>query len=360
MGPFIKSNTNVKKMIMHTINALIPIIIFSFIKNGIIPYTKGYTNLTGLFYPIIFILIPTISVIIYEILYNIIFQKQTNISNIKNNYNIITGILIGLMLPINTPIILLVLAPLISIIINKLIQKIFKNTIINPALIGTLLVLVIYPIIMGNISYLNKYEIATSPEPNYINTTGTYETMVKPYGGLLNFFIGTIPGTIGETSVFLCIISFIYLTYFKVIKWKIPITYILTVFAITYVIGGTNIWYPILQILSCGLIFKAIFITTDPKTSPLTPIGQILYGLFLGILTIIFKYIIPLEQGIIISILIMNLLVKTLDKIGSLARFDFKKSLIPFIIAWIMILGLSIGIPLKYNQETPTINETTT
>ena len=105
MGPFIKSNTNVKKMIMHTINALIPIIIFSFIKNGIIPYTKGYTNLTGLFYPIIFILIPTISVIIYEILYNIIFQKQTNISNIKNNYNIITGILIGLMLPINTPII---------------------------------------------------------------------------------------------------------------------------------------------------------------------------------------------------------------------------------------------------------------
>ena len=79
--------------------------------------------------------------------------------------------------------------------------------------------------------------------------------------------------------------------------------------------------------------------------------------MFLGILTVIFRYILPCESGIIISILIMNLLVIVLDKIGAQARFNFKIALIPFLISWILILGLSIGISMKYDSKNPSTKQ---
>lgn len=361
MGPFIKSENKTTKIMKHLLIALTPILIFTFIKNGIIPYAKGYTNIVGLFLPLIFILISTLSTFTFETIYTMIFEKQ-NIKNcIKNSYSIFPGLFLGLILPINTPITLLILASLVSSIIAKMLFGGFGNNIFNPALVGRLFVISAYAIVIGKSGgYLNSYELDTisssTPLTNasMINGIGTYETLVKPYGSLMNFLIGTIPGALGETSALLCILGFIYLTYFKAIKWKIPVTYILTVFAITYVIGGMNdlgIWYPLFQILSGGLMFGAIFMATDPVTSPVTPIGQVLYGMFLGILTVIFRFLTPLPEGVLTSILTMNMFVVILDKIGALARFDFKITLIPFIIAWILILGLSIGISINYNNE---------
>ena len=90
---------------------------------------------------------------------------------------------------------------------------------------------------------------------------------------------------------------------------------------------------------------------TDPVTSPVTPIGQILYGIFLGILTVTFRYLTPFPEGVLTSILTMNMLVMILDKIGSIGRFNFKIALIPFIIAWLLIIGLSLGISIKLNNK---------
>ena len=362
MGPFIKSENNTTKIMQHLLITLTPIILFAFIKNGIIPYIKGYTNLIGLFYPLIFILISTSSTFIFETIYTYFFKKEKNLKKIiKQGYSIFPGLFLGLILPINTPIILLIFASLVSSIIAKMLFGGFGNNIFNPALVGRLFIISAYAIVIGkNGGYLNSYELDTivsaTPLTNASTLTGlgTYETLVKPYGSLMNFFVGTIPGAVGETSALLCILGFIYLTYFKAIKWKIPVTYILTVFAITYVIGGMNnlgIWYPLFQIFSGGLMFGAVFMATDPVTSPVTPIGQILYGMFLGILTVTFRFLTPFPEGVLTSILTMNMFVMILDKIGALARFNFKITIIPFIIAWILILGLSIGISINYNSE---------
>lgn len=353
MGPFIKDKNTTKKMMNHLLIALIPIIIFTFFKNGIIPYKKGYTGLIGLFYPLIFIAIPTLSTLIFETIFKLI--KTRNIKEtFTNTYSIFPGLFLGLILPINTPIEALILGSLIAVIVKMVFGGFGKNK-LNPALIGKLFIIIIFSsTIMSKGGYLNPYELNTiTPPSNILSEIGTYETLVKPYGRLLNIFIGNIPGTIGETSALLCVLAFIYLTYFKVIKWKIPVTYILTVFGITYVIGGTSdlgIWYPIFQIISGGLIFGAVFIATDPVTSPVTPIGQVLYGIFLGILTVIFRYLTPFTESVLISILIMNLLVMFLDRIGSVARFNFKTALIPFIISWMLIIGLAFGISVTKNK----------
>ena len=366
MGPFIKDNNTTKKMMNHLLIALTPIILFAFIKNGLLPYKKGYTNLFGMFYPIIFILIPTISTFLFEIIFGLITKKKIK-DLIKNSYSIFPGLFLGLILPLNTPITIVILGALVSSIIGKMLFGGFGKNIFNPALVGRLFIIAIFAsTIMSKGGYLNPYEIDTittsTPLTNasIVEGIGTYETLVKPYGRLLNMFIGNIPGALGETSALLCLLAFVYLTYFKVIKWRIPATYILTVFAITYVIGGSNdlgIWYPLFQIFTGGLMFGAVFMATDPVTSPVTPIGQILYGMFLGILTVIIRYLTPFPEAAFISILIMNALVVILDRIGSIGRFNFKITLIPFIISWLLIIGLSLGISIKYEKEEQNINE---
>ena len=103
-------------------------------------------------------------------------------------------------------------------------------------------------------------------------------------------------------------------------------------------------------------MFGAIFMATDPVTSPVTPIGQILYGMFLGILTVVFRFLTPFPEGVLTSILTMNMFVMILDKIGAVARFNFKITIIPFIVAWLLILGLGVGISMNFTQEKKDTN----
>ena len=360
-GPFLKSKDTTKKMMLNLLIALLPIAFFNIYKNGIIPYQNNKISFISIFYPLLFVLIPTITSCLVETLYGFIFLKKRKKDILKfivNSFSIFPGLFLGLILPINTPISIVILGAVVATVIGKLVYGGFGNNIFNPALIGRLFVISTYAIVIsGAGGYLNSYEVDTisSSTPlsnaNVIEGIGTYETLVSPYGNLLNFFIGTIPGAVGETSALLCLLAFIYLTVTKTIKWKIPLTYVTIVFVMTYIIGSINnlgIWYPLFQILSGGLMFGAVFMATDPVTSPTTPVGQVLYGLFLGILTVVFRYLTPYPEGVLTSILTMNMFVFILDRIGATARFNLKKSIIPYICALALIIGLSIYVGNKF------------
>jgi len=361
-GPYIKSKNTTNKMMSNLIISLIPIILFSFYKNGIIPYYHNKTNLLGMFYPIIIILITTISTTLFEGIYAKIFLKETNLKKyLKDSYSFIPGLFLGLILPINTPISILILGSFITAILGKMLFGGFGNNIFNPALIGRLFIISTYAIVISNNGgYLNNYEIDTisgaTPLSNVslVEGIGSYETLVKPYGSLMNFFLGTIPGTLGETSALLCILAFIYLTITKTIKWRIPAFYVGTVFVMTSIIALFNnigIWYPLFQILSGGLLFGAVFMATDPVTSPTTKTGQIIYGLSLGLLTVIFRYLTPYPEGVLTSILTMNMLVVIIDKIGLKTKINPKKSIIPFVLLFTLIIGLPVLIASKYQTS---------
>jgi len=354
IGPFKKHNNSTNKNMVHLLIALLPIILFSFYKNGIIPYNKGYINFVEMFNPLLFILIPTITSFLIEVLYALFFLKKKKDGlkkYLSSSFSIFPGLFLGLILPINTPISIVIFGAFMATFVGKLLFGGFGNNIFNPALIGRLFIISSYAVVISkNGGYLNQYELDTlslaTPLSNasLVSGIGTYETLVLPYGSLWNFFIGMIPGSLGEVSALLCIVGFIYLTITKVIKWKIPTMYILTVFLMTYMIGSINglgIWYPLFQIFSGGLMFGAVFMATDPVTSPTTPIGQVLYGLFLGILTVVFRYLTPFPEGVLTSILTMNMMVFIIDRIGAKARFSFKKAIIPFLIAWFLIIVVS-------------------
>lgn len=360
-GPFLKSKDTTKKIMLNLLIALLPIIIFNVYKNGIIPYQNNKIEFIEIFYPLLFVLVPMVISCLTELLYGFLFLKKRKRELIEfgiNSFSIFPGLFLGLILPINTPLSIVIFGATVATIIGKLVYGGFGNNIFNPALVGRLFVISTYAIVISSAGgYLNAYEVDTisSSTPlsnaNVIEGIGNYETLVKPYGTLLDFFVGTIPGTVGETSALLCLVAFIYLTLTKTIKWKIPVTYVSTVFIMTYIIGGINgldIWYPLFQILSGGLLFGAVFMATDPVTTPTTPLGQVLFGLFLGILTVTFRYLTPYPEGVLTSILTMNMFVFILDRIGAKSRFNKKISIISLVCATVLIGGLSIYIGNKF------------
>ncbi len=372
-GPFIKDKNSTNKMMKHLLFSLLPIIIFSVYKNGIIPFLNGKVTMIGLIYPLIFILLGPLFTMLTELIYFKFFlklDKEELKTEFKNSFSLFPGLFLSLVLPLNTPLPILLFGSIMATVVGKLVYGGFGNNIFNPALIGYLFVILIYgQLIATHGGYLNPYELdaitTATPLSNIAlgEGIGTYSTLVKPYGNLFTFFLGFIPGTLGETSTLLCLMAFLYLVLFKIIKWKIPVVYLGTVFIMTSIIGtlnGLGFWYPLFQVMSGGLMFGAVFMATDPVTSPTTPIGQILYGLFLGLLTVLIRYLTPYPEGVMISLLTLNMFVFILDNIGFKARFNFNRAVFSFVFAWFLILSLSIYVghsfKIQATFEDPNFN----
>lgn len=359
-GPFLNSKNKASKMMLHLFIALLPIIIFTFYKNGVIPYRAGLTDVKGLFLPLTVIILPALTSYLTEMLYASIFLRKDALEYVRNSFSFYPGLFLGLIMPLNTPFSMLILGAFIATLVGKLLFGGFGNNIFNPALVGRIFIITAYAITFGKYAYHNSYELDTiassTPLTNasIVEGIGSYNELVRPYGSLMNFFIGTIPGAVGETSALLCIIAFIYLTLTKTIKWRIPVFYVGTVFIMAFIIGLFNNLertYSLFQILSGGLMFGAVFMATDPVTSPTTYVGQSLYGISLGILTIVFRHLTPYPEGVLTSILTMNMLVFIIDKIGVRARFNFKKSLPYFSTLIVLLLVISCYIGLSYRKS---------
>ena len=134
-------------------------------------------------------------------------------------------------------------------------------------------------------------------------------------------------GCIGETSALLLIIGFIYLLYRKVITARIPLAYIGTVAILAFLFPQSNdrIAWMAAQVFGGGLMLGAIFMATDYVTSPLTKLGQIVYGIGCGVITILIRYFGGYSEGVTYAILCMNACAVLLDKIGRPVKFGAPK-----------------------------------
>jgi Na+-translocating ferredoxin:NAD+ oxidoreductase subunit D len=342
--------------------ALLPIIIFAIYKNGFIPYQMGYVSFMGVLRPLFIIIIAMVTSMVSEMLFVRFILKikgKELVSYMKHSYSLFPGLFLALILPINTPIWLIMLGSFFATIVGKMLFGGFGYNIFNPALIGALFVTSSYgALIASRGGYLNGLEIDTvtkaTPLTNLsnLNYMGTWDTVVAEFGTLWDYFLGFIPGAIGETSKILILMAMIYLIFAKVIKWPIPITYISTVFIMTLIIGLYNdmgIWFPTFHVFSGGLMFGAVFMATDPVTSPVTKMGQVMFGLGLGLLTVIFRFLTPYPEGVLTAILTMNMMVFVLDRFGAKSKFDFRRIFIPIgsLLILIVVMGLYIGHNIK-------------
>ena len=134
---------------------------------------------------------------------------------------------------------------------------------------------------------------------------------------VLKMFLGTIGGTIGETSALALLIGAAYLLIKKVITWRIPVCYIgiFAIFALIFGGRGFDLTYLAAEICGGGLMLGAFFMATDYVTSPITPKGQIVFGVLLGVLTGIFRIFGASAEGVSYAIIICNLLVPLIEKV---------------------------------------------
>ena len=348
MGPFIRSSNTKFKSEINIIICFVILTLFSTYKSITTFPTFGVKS----FYPIIMVLTSLICSVITSFIYSKISKND-----LKSKPNLIGSFILPLMLGINVPIYLVIIGSVLLEIISKFIPN--KLYYINLTLIiGLILVLICY-FVLNIDPYLFYGEVNIISN---IKDIGTYESLITPYSGFKNFLFGLTPGVIGGSSI-ICILSIIYLGITNNNKWKIALSSILTISILTFFTGyfsGIGSWY-VLYILTTSSTLFGILLTTILPSSPVTPIGQVLYGIFIGILTIIMRYFVSINEAIFISIILISLLTPLLDRIGSKSRFHFNKCLGVFTIAWVLVISICMFMFINYKKidEFKIINKKT-
>jgi len=325
---------------------LLPVILFAWYKNGIKVFIEGNITFLEMLYPLIFILLGGILSTLFEGLYFYITDKNVRSfkalgQKLKVSYAVIPGLLLAMVVPLYTPIWVLMFGAFMGTIVGKMLFGGFGNNIFNPALLGYIAIGFTMLGVIGNAGgVFNASEVlidaygGATPLGTLAGTKVIdYDTLVAPYGSLWNFLLGTIPGALAETGSLAIIIAYIWLSVRKVIKWFTPLVYIGTVFILSWFIGmaagDAGIWFPVYSILSGGLMFGAVFMATEPVTTPRNPLGKVVFALFLGALTVLFRYIGNLPEGVGTAIIVMNIFTLPIDKMTAIIRAQgIKKSTI--------------------------------
>ena len=243
---------------------------------------------------------------------------------------VVTGVLLAFVCPVTIPYWTIILGDFFAIVLVKMLFGGLGKNIVNPALAGRAF-LFSWPVLMSNwvkVGFDNSAGLlSTADAVTAATPMSAMHQGVLPEESILDMFLGNIGGCIGETSALLLIIGFIYLLYRKVITARIPLAYIGTVAILAFLFpqGNDRIAWMAAQVFGGGLMLGAIFMATDYVTSPLTKLGQIVYGIGCGVITILIRYFGGYSEGVTYAILCMNACAVLLDKIGRPVKFGAPK-----------------------------------
>lgn len=246
--------------------------------------------------------------------------KFRNKSFTLYNFSAVTsGLIYGLTLPSTTPWYVVIIGGSLGIMLAKLIFGGMGQNIFNPAAVARLLVVVTYSTAMS-------YKLPEFVIDGVAGATALETLATNPFSldfisnfELVNLFTGmAIPGSIGEVSAILLILGGVYLALRTSFEVRIPIAFVGTVFILSLAVGifvpELNAFeYAMFHVLSGGLLFGAIFMATDPITSPITKPGRIAAGFMMGFITFIIRVFGSAPEGVVYSIVIMNMFVPTFD-----------------------------------------------
>ena len=242
----------------------------------------------------------------------------------------VTGVLLAFVCPVTIPYWTIILGDFFAIVIVKMLFGGLGRNIVNPALAGRAFMFS-WPVLMSNwvkVGFENAAGVfSTADAVTAATPLANMHQGVLCEESILDLFLGNVGGCLGETSALLLIIGFIYLLYRKVITARIPLAYIGTVAVLTFLFpqGNDRIAWMAAQVFGGGLMLGAIFMATDYVTSPVTKLGQIVYGVGCGALTVMIRYFGGYNEGVSYAILCMNACVVLLDRIGRPVKFGAPK-----------------------------------
>lgn len=251
---------------------------------------------------LLLMLVTIASCVASEWVYNKIVHKKQTIGDLSA---VVTGLLLALNLPVNLPWWEAVIGGVFAIVVVKCLFGGLGQNFMNPALGARCFLLIAFAADMTNFvtdTYTGATPLAAMRNGEAVNT--------------MDMLIGRTSGTIGETSAIAILIGAIFLILMGVINLRIPAAYIVTFVVFMLIFGGHGFDgnYITAQLCGGGLMLGAFFMATDYVTSPITPMGQIVFGICCGILTGLFRTFGANAEGVSFAIILSNLLVPMIEK----------------------------------------------
>lgn len=300
-SPHVRDKSSTTRIMLDVCIALLPACVFGVINFGI--------NALWV------LLVAVVTCVLSEFVYEKIMHKPNTIGDLSA---VVTGLLIGMNMPSTMPLWMVALGSVFAIIVVKQLFGGLGQNFMNPALAARCFLL---------ISFAGRMTTFT-----YDGVTGATPLAILKTEGvagvdLLDMFLGTTAGVIGETSVLAILVGALYLLIRKVIAPTIPLVYIavFSVFILVFGGEGFNLEFLAAHLCGGGLMIGAFFMATDYVTSPVTTSGKIIYAAILGILTGLFRMFGNSAEGVSYAIIFTNLLVPIIEKLTVPLAFGVKK-----------------------------------
>ncbi|HAQ38637.1 MAG TPA: Na+-transporting NADH:ubiquinone oxidoreductase subunit D [Saprospirales bacterium] len=318
-SPHVQTEQTTKSMMYHVVIALMPALLLSF-------YVFGLGA-------IIVSIVSIVFCIGFEyLIQKFILKVPTTISD---GSALLTGVLLALNLPAGFPVWMIIIGALIAIGVAKLSFGGLGNNIFNPALVARVFLLISFPVQMTKWpeAFADRMKLAdatTGATPlgflkEALRGEGSdIRELMKSLPDYTDMFIGFIGGSIGEISAVLLLLGGLYLIWKKIITWHIPVSVLLTVAAfsaVMWLVDPTQYADPLFHLITGGLMLGAFYMATDLVTSPMSPKGQILFGIGIGLLTMLIRYFGAYPEGVSFAILIMNAFVPLIDRFLKVKKF---------------------------------------
>ncbi len=320
-SPHVRSKDTTSSIMRDVVIAMIPAAVVGIVNAFVNMGTSVGIN------AILIIAVSIAASVLAEYVYEKGMKKPITIGDYSA---VVTGLILALNMPPYIAPWIPALGCVFAIIIVKQLYGGLGQNFMNPALAGRCFLLISFAGPMTTfVSEGSKFALdgMSGATPLAVLKTEGLAAMTSQYS-LADMATGMIPGTIGETSAIALLIGAAYLLYKKVIDWKIPVTYIATVAVFSLIFGSEgmfNFEYMMAMVLGGGLIFGAFFMATDYVTSPITPKGQIAFGICLGLLTGIFRIFGGSAEGVSYAIIFCNLLVPLIEKFTMPVPFGKEK-----------------------------------
>ena len=301
-SPHIRGNFRTNRIMLDVVLALLPALAVG----------AGFQGPRAL----IVALLSVSTCVVAEYLYSRITRQR---NTAVDGSAVVTGLLLAMTLPATVPYWLVIVGDVFAIIFVKALCGGLGQNIFNPALAARAFMLLIFPVGLTRFQGLDGVTAAT-PLHHMVMPALPTETIGQ-------MFVGRCPGTIGEVSALALLLGGAYLVIRKVISIRIPAAYLGTVALVTLIFSKTGdpISWMLYSLFSGGVMLGAIFMATDYATSPATPVGQVIYGIGCGILTVFFRYNGLFPEGVTYAILIMNAFVWFIDRHTAMRRFGTGK-----------------------------------
>lgn len=263
---------------------------------------------------------------LFEWLYRRLLKKDCTVGDCSA---VVTGILLALVCPATIPYWAIIIGDFFAIIVVKQLFGGIGCNFLNPALAGRAF-LFSYPVLMSTWAKVGVHLSIFGSNADAVTAATPMSYLhqgMLPDVGLMDVLVGSVGGSMGETSAILLLAGLVYLLVRKIISARIPVAYVATVAALAFLFpqGNDRLVWMGYQVLSGGLLLGAIFMATDYATSPVTKAGQVIYGIGCGVITVAIRYFGAYAEGVSYAILIMNVTVFLLDKVGVPKRFGYVK-----------------------------------